>query len=283
MTVSSSLTSPATVYDVEVQAWGPPGNDRTNDVYVQSPGVQGSTNWSGYEFMASGCDRTSINNIPAVLEAIATFNIPTLNIPPTGCDHPPCDFALWTGLTSYAGGSNGYIAQDGSDSTIQLNPDGSCCTLTNQLWAEFLPGAPAFCTPPAGHSVNAGDTIQAQVTNHARNGGDATLYDVYVTDQTNGWGCNALNIAFGQMGTPSYAQFVSEVRLCCTVAQFTPVTIGGTIFANGATQNIATLFTNHWYRLYVMSRDGANQNIAVGNVNTSTNNFQQTWLDSTGS
>ncbi len=264
-----------------------PSQTEVNSVTLQqqtfrASGYQRSSiNWSGYQF-AGALD----NGTTAVWEAIADWAVPTVSTPYSGaCQSTNCDYAVWIGLTHDQSGAAG-IAQTGSDG--QVNSLGGA---TYQLWYEFYPNNAVFCFNMGGP----GDSIHAYVLNQAVNpGGNSNLYNILVSDNTQGQSCSVPNQNFGSMGTPHLGNFIGErakiggVR--ATLAQFTSYSMSGSIYYSGSTTGIYTPYSNGWYTQFSMVNAGSQNtcsgqplgsNICVSAVNTS-NSFTQTWVTSQG-
>lgn len=218
---------------------------------------QGSTNWSGYTFYGNSGASTP------VYEAEAVWTMPVVSEPQSyWCLLAHCDIVTWPGLTANSGGSTG-IVQAGTDSGLYCTVG---CSYYYYGWYEFFPAGSVTCS----NSFSAGDSVGADIHNHAENGGSSTVYDVYVFDYTKGTTCSVTNQSFTSFTTPYYGQFITErPKLGGTPARlpkFGSVTMtGGWVYYGGGYNNIYTPYSNGWY-IETLMNNGQGQNINVGPV-----------------
>lgn len=232
-----------------------------------------STNWSGYTFTGNA------GGTAPVYEAYSSWTEPAVSEPQAyWCFFAHCDFAIWPGLTATSLGSTG-IVQAGSNSGLYCTAG---CSYYYYGWYEFYPAALVQCN---NFPVSPGDSMAADIINHARTGGSSTLYDIYVYDFTSGRTCSVTNQSFTNFNTPYYGQFIGE-RLQWSdgsysrLPKFGSVTMSGSIYYGGALQGIYNPYSNGWYTQVIMT-NGGNTNIQVGSVSSSSA-FTQTWLTSAG-
>ncbi len=239
-----------------------------------------STFWSGYELTAS-----LDVNVP-VWESIGDWSVPSVSQPfSNACQdtNHPCDVFIWPGLVN-TGGNNGAsgIAQTGSES--KLTCVGSACNQSIDLWYEFWPQQSTAVVCLTG--VVNGDSIHAYVLNQGWNGGDQTLWNLQITDQTRGGSCTVTGHSFN-IGKPYYAEFITErplytdINQYATLPSFTQISIAGNMYYSGAVRGIYGPYTNGWYNLYVMQNGCSPPNISTSAVNSG-NSFTETWNNSCG-
>jgi hypothetical protein len=234
-----------------------------------------SSNWSGY-VMSGNYPFSSPSN--PVYESEVIFNVPNVYQPPNGqpqCSgfRISCTLGIWTGLT--APNSNG-IAQDGIAGEIDCGLIG--CFTSYFGWYEFYPYNPVQC----GNSFAPGDQVDAQVYDHAENGGSPTLYDMYVFNLSKHTTCSRLDYNFPNIVTPFYANYIVERTgsgSSPTLLRFDTTTITGFLYYPPAYTGIYTPYSKGWYNLVNMVN--GNLNILVGSV-TGQSTFTETWLTSQG-
>lgn len=240
-----------------------------------------SSTWSGYELWGpSGSPYTP------VYEAKGSWTIPTAQQPPisgTCSTSRPCSLAIWTGLTTYALGGDGNLAQAGTDEKLICNP--TCPEASHLVWYEFLPSPAVYCT---GLGFLIGDSITTNLTNEAKSGGSSSLYDAKVYDNRSGKNCATTGYNYGgHMTSPRYANFIIERATYdsligpVTLAKFGTVSeTTNTMYYSSASHNIYDAYSVGRYNQDLMQNNG-HQNINVGAVDSG-GSFTQTWVTSSG-
>lgn len=266
---------------------------RGNPAYVS---YYNNQPWGGYQFYGN------VYQTANVWESLATWSIPTPNEGYSGqCNNSTnynensnCQLAVWTGITHGMSGS--YMAQAGTASTLECMYSGSnyLCTRLYQLWTEFFPQLPVYCTLSG---IQSGDSMYVYALNQAVNpGGNSNLYNIYVGDTTANKACSVSNYNFSQMGIPHYAEFMIETpgscpeppgsvetSFGCGFPKFATFPMTGNLYYSGAMNGIYVPYQNGWYNTYQIQNcvygGGCYYNSNFGSVDSS-NAFNQIWLTS---
>ena len=241
---------------------------------------QSSSNiWSGYEF--PGNSGATVD----VYEAFADWTIPSVSEPSSGfCFFQHCDLAMFVGLVDVLGGfADNKLVQAGTDSGLYCTAG---CSFFYYAWYELIPSAPVQCR----ETFNVGQTVTTAVTNHGKSNGSTTLYDLTISNWSNGQLCSALNQSYTAMPHPKYAEFINERpamgQTPARLPKFTSDTMfSGSLWYSGSSKSIYTPYFNHWENKVLM-QNGApgNTNISVGVVTnpSGAGQFTQTWANSNG-
>jgi hypothetical protein len=221
-----------------------------------------SINWAALELAANSYtwstppSCTSTSDPDCVWQARATWTQPSVSRPTdpsTACRtdifYQPCNLAIWTGLQDAFLASNGHLVQTGSDAKITCTSSTNC-PVSYFFWYQI--GATNPATICSGFTFNPGHGVSARVTNQAKSGGSATLYDISIINTFNAVGCGVSGASYSTMNRPTIASFVNERASYnppnyATLAKFSSDTVTGYLWYNGSEKGITTPYTNGWY------------------------------------
>lgn len=243
-----------------------------------------SANWAGWEFQGNS------GGTATIYESEIDYTEPTPTTPPTGCaNYHTCDVAVWAGLEDTEGATNSHLAQDGSWDKIQCNPS---CVTTYRAFYETLgtggSGGPQFCTISG---QTGGDSMHVTVTNEAANGGSNTKYDYLVNDNTRLKSCSWTGLSYSSMTTPKWSVHILEwptdcgIVDCSSLAEFSSITIYGSILIGGVLYGVHYPYSNGWYFHDDPMENYCNNvlttDVSTGSVN-SNSGWTATWSSSCG-
>jgi Peptidase A4 family len=219
----------------------------------------GSTNWSGYAVETSSTARFA--------QATGSWTEPSA----VSCSRRGSTYSsFWVGLDGYS-----------SDSVEQIGTDTDCSSGRPQYyaWYEMYPN-PSYLVP---HTVKAGDTLTATVTNTSPGS-----YTLTLTDAQQKWTFTTV-----QAGTyaDASAEWVAESpslcsRLSCTVAQLTDfgtVTFGGANAATtgGSLSPVSSFTTNGGpHDIVMVTSSGTTIRALPGALSSTGTGFSDTWYHS---
>jgi hypothetical protein len=219
----------------------------------------GSTNWSGYAVETS--------STAPFTQATGSWTEPAaVSCPRRGSTYS----SFWVGLDGYS-----------SNSVEQLGTDTDCSSGRPQYyaWYEMYPN-PSYLI---AHTVKAGDTLTATVTNTSPGS-----YTLTLTDVQQNW-----TFSIAQPGTfaDASAEWVAESpdlcsRTTCTLAQLTnfgKVNFSGAKAAasGGALSPVSSFTTNAGpHDIVMVTSNGSTVRALPGALNTAGTGFSDTWSHS---
>jgi len=152
--------------------------------------------------------------------------------------------ASWAGLEDEQGASpDGHIVQAGTDALCS----GSSCSPTYDEWYEY-----GSTRTTCSGSIQAGDTISAEVYNDVISGGYNYQYGFTVSDSRSGLYCHADLLSYNSMLSPTYGMFITENEEYCTGTACASLAEFGTVHFYDA-----EIYTSSQYQyIYTFSSKG---------------------------